>query len=718
MNRTALSISIGLVTTAALGIWMQNAAAADGLNRSIIEACLAVARLLIDGVRLILPGIAPVPGITDPAAFQPTPFGLDMVLVLAGVFCVVGAWRRQSRSATLVYGLIAIAAVLTLVTIAGALFQASVSSAGVLTAIGLSATLVTLLRERGIDVSGEKAATIALSPGGSGELFDSCADGILKIDLNQTILDINPAAEALFGRSRAELIGNSLRQAVALPNDDLFAARDLQSRLSVTGWRPNGDPFPIEVTLSPIPGSGTKRTYVMVRDISELCQRQEQLERLALHDSLTGLPNRVLMQDRLDQAVRLSERSGNPFALMLLDLNRFKRVNDTLGHHIGDLLLQKLGPRLKQPLRDTDTLARLGGDEFAVLLPGPTDLETACGVAERIVESVAQPFMVEELNLDIGVSIGVALFPEHGNDSGELLNNADAAMYVAKRGQLGFAVYDATDDRRSVRRLTLRGDLRRAIENDEFVIRYQPKVDAKSAMLCGVEALVRWQHSEHGLMGPDEFITIAEQTGLVRALTIWVLSNALKQQQIWRQAGIDIPISVNLSLKSLQDEDFPDRLRLLLNTWDGRPEQLLFEVTESTLMADPDRSIAVLDRLAAIGCHIGLDDFGTGISSLKILQRLPIKEIKVDRSFVSAMADDEAAAVVVRSIVRLAHSLGLRTVAEGVESRQIFDWLGTLGCDQVQGYMFGKPMDAPKLEQWLTETPWGQHLRDDGRPEL
>jgi diguanylate cyclase len=332
------------------------------------------------------------------------------------------------------------------------------------------------------------------------------------------------------------------------------------------------------------------------------------------------------------------------------------------------------------------------------------------------VETLGEPFPIGGLEVEIGVSIGIASFPEHGLDAKELLQRADVAMYTAKRNQLGFAVYSAEEDTHSVRRLTLQGELRHAIEDHKLVLWYQPKIDTASNRLAGLEALVRWPHPAHGMIPPDEFIPFAEHSGLIRSLTIWALEATLDQQKAWCRRGLRIPIAVNVSVKSLQDAAFPGQVKDLLGRFGSPPGDLRLEITESALMADPATAMAVITELAGLGCKLSLDDFGTGYSSLAYLQKLPIHELKIDRSFVMAMERDESAAVIVRSIVNLAHSLGLSVVAEGVESRAAFDRLRELGCDQVQGYFLGRPMMAEAFSLWAGDAAAGRALPD--RAEL
>jgi diguanylate cyclase (GGDEF)-like protein len=433
----------------------------------------------------------------------------------------------------------------------------------------------------------------------------------------------------------------------------------------------------------------------------------------ALHDALTGLPNRELFADRLGQALRAADRELQPAALLLLDLDRFKDVNDTLGHHHGDQLLREVGARLKGTLRQVDTVARLGGDEFAVLVPGAT-AEGAAAVAEKARAALHQPLTIDGVMLDLDASIGIAVYPDHGNDAAELLQHADVAMYAAKQAHAGFMVYDPGVDQHSPRRLALLGGLRRALERDELLLHYQPKADVQTGRVLGAEALVRWQHPDHGLLGPNEFIPLAERTGLIHPLTRWVLDAALRQAATWQRAGHELSVAVNVSTRCLLDPGFPDEVAERLRAWEVPAGSLVLEVTESAVMADPARALDVLGRLHAMGVRLALDDFGTGYSSMAYLKALPVDELKVDRSFVGEMVDSPSDTMIVRSTIDLGHNLGLRVVAEGVESQDAWRKLEALGCDTAQGYYLGRPMPAADLEHWL-EQPAGH--RKEPRPQ-
>jgi diguanylate cyclase (GGDEF)-like protein len=412
------------------------------------------------------------------------------------------------------------------------------------------------------------------------------------------------------------------------------------------------------------------------------------------HDDLTGLPNRALFRDRVRQALAAAARDGTHVAVMLMDLDRFKEINDTLGHHHGDVLLRQVGPRLTSVLRAGDTVARLGGDEFGVLLPSLPDAHAADGVAAGLLEALKPPFSVHGLKLDVSASIGIACSPAHGQGIDALMRRADIAMYLAKAAQSGYETYSPAEDDYSPDRLAMLGDLRRAIEDGELTTAYMPKVDLQTGAVVGMEALVRWLHPQRGLIMPGAFVPYAEHTGLIKPMTMHVLDGALRECDRWRRAGLEIRVAVNLSVRSLLDRQLPDDVAGLLARWDVPPKLLELEITESTIMADPRRSREVLYRLSEMGIGLSVDDFGTGYSSLGYLKRLPVDELKVDRSFVAAMATDPQDRMIVESTIALARNLGLRIVAEGVETEEVRDELARLGCHLGQGYLFGPPIDG------------------------
>jgi diguanylate cyclase (GGDEF)-like protein len=423
----------------------------------------------------------------------------------------------------------------------------------------------------------------------------------------------------------------------------------------------------------------------------------------ALHDALTGLPNRTLMSDRFEQALRAGKRASSTTALLLIDLDRFKEVNDTLGHQVGDQLLAQIGPRLIGALRDSDTVARLGGDEFAVLLPEVDGLTGALDVAARLRATLADSFTVDGVELDVDASIGVVISGAHGENAIELLQHADVAMYVAKQQKRGVVVYNPANDGHSPERLSLLSDLRHGIERGELFLHYQPKISLRTGEMTGVEALVRWQHPEHGLIPPNDFIPLAEHTGLIGPLTIWVLNTALAQVKVWADGGRAVSVAVNVSARNLVDDDFAKKVAAAL-AQHGVPANLLeVEVTESAVMLEPDRATRILNQLHALGVRIALDDFGIGYTSLAQLKTLPISELKIDKSFILAMHSNRDDAMIVRSMVDLGHSLNMKVVAEGVETAHAASMLADYRCDTAQGYHLCRPVQAEALMHWYRE---------------
>jgi len=430
-------------------------------------------------------------------------------------------------------------------------------------------------------------------------------------------------------------------------------------------------------------------------------RQAKQSRHQALHDALTGIANRVLLVDRIEQALNAAERHGEHVALLLLDLNRFKEINDTLGHHAGDVLLKEVARRLNGAVRGYDTVARLGGDEFAVLLPRVNSVEHAREISERMLKAVQRPVNVNGTIVDVSGSIGTAVFPAHSSTSTELLQHADIAMYTAKRGRLGTAMYDPSADQHSTAQLSLLGELRHAIAAGELVLHYQPKVSTGSGRPLGVEALVRWQHPTRGLLPPGEFIPLAEDSDLIQPLTDVVLAEALRQHGAWRSAGMLVPISVNIATRSLLDTEFPDRVSRLLSRNAVAPDQLTLEITESAVITDPIAAADVLSRLRGLGVRLSIDDFGTGYSSMTYLQSMPLSELKIDRRFITALESSHGNEAIVRAILQMAHALELEVVAEGVEDESTWAALEAMGCDVAQGYYLCRPVPAAELTSWL-----------------
>jgi len=442
-----------------------------------------------------------------------------------------------------------------------------------------------------------------------------------------------------------------------------------------------------------------------------IASRESRIMDLAYCDPLTRLPNRALCNDRLDQAIASAERNGARLAVLLMDLDHFKYVNDTLGHGIGDRILCAVTARLEDVLeRRTDTLARLGGDEFAVLLPGD-DAAAAERVAKAIQHVLEMPVIPEGHHLAVRASIGIAVYPEHGAERSVLLRHADVAMYAAKRNKLGYAVWNDDYDSYSRERLVVTNDLRRAVDQDEFRLVYQPKIALIADGEHYAEALVRWQHPMRGLIPPTEFIPFAEQTGHIRAITQWVLGRVVAQCAQWRRDGLPINVSINLSAHDLMDPELTDHFAALLDRHGCSAKCITLEITESALLEDPEHGIRSLERLSALGCRLAIDDYGTGYSSLAYLRRLPVHELKLDKSLVIGMMSDTSDALIVRSTIELAHNLGLSVTAEGVEDEATLEGLRALGCDVVQGFLLSRPLDAVELVRWMRESIWTRARR-------
>ena len=440
-------------------------------------------------------------------------------------------------------------------------------------------------------------------------------------------------------------------------------------------------------------------SYASQRLRRQAAEKEEQ----ALSDALTGLANRTMFQEAIHSALSGAGRRRSVGAVMLMDLDRFKDVNDTLGHHNGDLLLQRIGSRLDAVLRTTATVARLGGDEFAILLRDVEDRQAVVPVVKRVLKVLEEPVVVGGLALQVEASIGIAMFPEHGRTVDTVMRAADVAMYVTKEQRSGYEFYDEEqhEHRHDAGRLALIGELRRAMDEAELVLYYQPKVDLRSGQARGVEALARWHHPERGLLSPDEFIPLAERSNLLRPMTLYLIDTALRQANAWRSKGIEVTVAVNLSMQNMLDLRLPNDVARLLTSWRLPAGSLELEITESTIMSDQRRAQTILSRLSKMGVRLSIDDFGTGYSSLAYLQELPVDAIKIDKSFVMSMENDAGNATIVQSTVDLGHNLGLEVIAEGVEDMESYNKLAELGCDYAQGYFLSKPLSPDKLTIWL-----------------
>jgi diguanylate cyclase (GGDEF)-like protein/PAS domain S-box-containing protein len=543
-------------------------------------------------------------------------------------------------------------------------------------------------------------------------ILDNVADGIFILDQGGRIESVNHSAELLFGYSAEEQIGHPFGFMISsgsredLANldrereDQLSAGATLNRVVETVGCRRDGTRFAMELERLEIEHGESRFTLASVRDISERKSHSEALEHMALHDGLTGLANRTYFTELTSKALALATRESETRGVLVLDLDGFKRVNDSQGHEWGDALLRQVGERLGSILRESDTVARLGGDEFAVLPAGPIDLAATAAMAWTIQETFEEGFMLNGETVHIAPSIGIALFPEHGRTVDELLHRADLAMYVAKRSGQGQMVFEAAHETETADHLALLLDLRHCIARDELVLHYQPKVDLGSGSICGVEALLRWRHPKKGLLMPANFIAEIERTYLIEPVTRWVLDEALKQQHAWRDEGFDLTMAVNISARSLgHSSSLPDTVAELTDFWGTSTEHLTLELTESALIEPA--AATVLSQLHEMGGRLSIDDFGTGYSSLAYLQRLPVDEIKIDRAFVANLATADDDAIIVRSTVDLAHNLGLTVVAEGVEDEAGLQALVECNCDLAQGYLLGRPVAADELTKSL-----------------
>jgi diguanylate cyclase (GGDEF)-like protein len=461
-----------------------------------------------------------------------------------------------------------------------------------------------------------------------------------------------------------------------------------------------------------IKGNTARLLPAIERELREARMRQESrqadetIQRLAYIDPVTGLPNRIRFLELVQTAVATGLREHHPVAVLLLNLDRFREINETLGHDRGDSLLQKVGIRLRSALFAPDLIARLGGDEFGILLPRLAAVDDVRHVVKKLQHFMEVPFILDEIPISVEASLGVATMPEHADDADTLLQRADIAMYRAKQMASGYAVYTPEYDRRSPERLGLMAELRDAIEGGQLLLHFQPKVEIKTRRIVGTETLVRWQHPRLGLLPPDKFILAAEQTGLIGPLTRWVLIDALSHCQAARRQGIQLRVSVNLSARSLHDPRLPELVEEALKATGAEPGQLTLEITESAIMLDPKRAEETLVTLSRMGAWISIDDFGTGYTSLASIKHLSVNEIKIDKSFVLGMLAANSDAMIVRSVIDLGHNLGLRVVAEGVETQEMLDALAALGCDEAQGYFISKPLACEPLKGWFPTAAW------------
>ncbi|MEW6646462.1 MAG: EAL domain-containing protein [Pseudomonadota bacterium] len=545
-------------------------------------------------------------------------------------------------------------------------------------------------------------------------VFEGSQEGIMILGPDHRIVDVNQAFGTITGYSAEAVAGRLLREVLSteqvetLSCERLWALVDAQGSWQGEVWyrRSDGEVFPAWQNLSVVKDAqGEPTRYIGVfTDISEKKAAEERINHLAHFDLLTDLPNRVLLQDRLQNALERMRRSGQPLAVLFLDLDRFKNVNDSLGHPVGDRLLQVVAHRLNAVVRDQDTVARLGGDEFLLILEDLHDPQHAGVVARKILERLSEPARVDQHDLYIGASIGISIFPNDGTDSDVLIKNADTAMYRAKEmGRNNYQFYTPELTRLSLERFELECGLRQALEREELLLHYQPQATLHDARCIGAEALVRWQHPEKGLIPPDRFIPLAEETGLIQALGRWVLRTACKQAKRWQEQGRPLRIAVNLSGQQIVHGDIVATVSEVLGETGLDPRWLELEITEGFVLSHAETGVRTLERLKALGITLAIDDFGTGYSSLSYLKRLPVDRLKIDRSFVQGVPGDRDDAAIVATIIAMARSLQLEVIAEGVETAVQLAFLREQGCDEYQGYLLGRPLPLAEFERMLPQ---------------
>jgi len=547
------------------------------------------------------------------------------------------------------------------------------------------------------------------------EVLRQFSDNLIVIDQNFLVVATNSAFQRNYGYAQKTLLGRSPAELLAEPLE-AAAAEQLKTELATQGqWA--GELWTrtqagerilqwVKISAIHVEAEAVPALYAIVfSPLSNQPRIQERLQRLAYYDHLTGLPNRELFHDRLTVALRQAQRHGEQVALLFFDLNRFKNINDTLGHTLGDLLLQQVAQRLEQVVRASDTVARLGGDEFTMILTGLHQSNDLQRVMDEVLEQFRQPFRLGEHELFVTTSVGVSLFPRDGEDEENLIKNADIAMYRAKeQGSNSYQIYSPEFGTRLRQRLTLEADLRKALERNELLLHYQPKIDVNSRRITGIEALLRWQHPTRGLVPPDQFIPIAEETGLILPIGDWVLRKGMEDVSPWvRQSSHPFTLAVNLSPVQLQQPDLVQRVARMLDESGFNPRHLELELTENLLMTNPNASLETLQQLTATGVRIAIDDFGTGYSSLNYLSRFPIGTLKIDKSFIHDLLDDFNNAEIVSTIVAMGHNLSMTVVAEGVETEAQLAYLRDIGCDEAQGYLFSRPIDCVAMELLLVQ---------------
>ncbi|MGE0826491.1 MAG: putative bifunctional diguanylate cyclase/phosphodiesterase [Candidatus Binatia bacterium] len=552
-------------------------------------------------------------------------------------------------------------------------------------------------------------------------LVENAFDLMIVLTADGIIQYVSRSCEWMLGYESEKLIGSSFFTYVH-PEDEAAVQEPLHHILRQPGissamkfrFRSAKDEWRIlEASSALLPEGGPPPQAILnARDVTEREAQTAALKHQSRHDALTGLPNRMQFNEAFAETIQAAKERSGRLTLLYLDLDRFREVNDTFGYRWGDVVLQQVAPRLQGALRKTDVIARLSGDEFVILLPSVYDTAGATRLARRLLQVLESPFLIEGHKVSVSASIGIVIYPDHGTDTETLVRRADMSMHLAKSTGSGYAFYTPEqEDRYNPNRLVLISDLRQAIEDKQLVLYYQPKAHIATGTVAQVEALARWRHPEKGLIAPDRFIPLAEQTGLIRGISRWALSSAIQQCHLWQEEGIDLHLAVNLSMRDLQDVQIPEIIANFLHSWRVSPSCLEVEITETAIAADTESAVKILTELRRMGLSVAIDDFGTGYSSLAHLRRLPLNTIKIDKSFVKGLTTDENDAAIVRATIQLGHNLGLSVVAEGVEDQETWDALAHLGCDIVQGYFLSRPVPAADFARWLRDSPWGQKSR-------
>jgi diguanylate cyclase (GGDEF)-like protein/PAS domain S-box-containing protein len=563
------------------------------------------------------------------------------------------------------------------------------------------------------DISAHKAEEAALRLAAS--VFESSGEAIVITDEKSRVVAVNHAFVEMSGYRAEEMIDNNPRILASGRHDAEFY-RAMWGDIGNHGYwqgeiwdkHKNGRIYPKWMSITAVrDDKGEVVNYISIaRDITEQTEAEKNIHFLAYYDVLTGLPNRTLLRDRLGQMIAVSHRDHHQFALLFMDLDRFKYINDSMGHSVGDRLLQSVSLRIQEHVREEDTVARLGGDEFIVLLRD-TGESGAAVVAAKLLETLATPYDLDGQVISTQASIGISIFPDHADDADTLIKNADMAMYSAKEaGRNNYQFFKPEMNFRVDLLFSMEKDLRMALERGEFTLHYQPQVDLSTGRLCGVEALIRWNHPEKGAISPAEFIPVAEETGQIIPIGEWVLRTACAQLVEWRKAGMtDISMSVNLSIRQLRQPMLVERVKTVLLETGLEPQYLELEITEGIMMGDNQIAMSFLSDMHELGVQLSIDDFGTGFSSLNYLKKLPVHKLKIDQSFVRDIETDESDAAIIRSIISLGHRLNLRVIAEGVETQEQLDFLRIRGCDEIQGYFYARPMPAAEFAGFFKSPP-------------